>query len=404
MKPDNGQPILTRAAVAACAAMLAASVVASLVPVAGAQSVSGMRSEVERTKAKIDRKQGKAESLSRTISGLSSRINGIQGGITKLRGREAAVQSRLDAAIERLRTIQREHRAAEKRLADLKARLSRSRSVLANRLVELYKSDRPDLITVVLHSDGFARLIEHREFLDRIGDQDRDIITAVRVSQDETKTLTNRLAKIESDRQSAALEIKSRRDEVAAVRGRLESRRQAWADARSARQSALSSLREETKGLQDHVDALEDDIARVTGQLRSSSPLPAGPIRAGSGQFIWPLNGTLTSPFCEARSWESCHPGIDIAAPTGTPIRAAGSGTVQIAGWVGGYGNYTCIGHGGGVSTCYGHQSAIHVSVGSQVSQGQVIGLCGSTGHSTGPHLHFEVRVNGSVTNPMNWL
>ena len=106
----------------------------------------------------------------------------------------------------------------------------------------------------------------------------------------------------------------------------------------------------------------------------------------------------------EPRPWEACHPGIDIAAPTGTPIRAADGGRVAIAGWTGGYGNYTCIQHSASLSSCYGHQSSIGVSVGQQVSKGQVIGAVGSTGHSTGPHLHFEVRINGAVTNPLNYL
>jgi murein DD-endopeptidase MepM/ murein hydrolase activator NlpD len=120
--------------------------------------------------------------------------------------------------------------------------------------------------------------------------------------------------------------------------------------------------------------------------------------------MIWPINGVLTSRFCEPRPWEACHPGIDIAAPTGTPIRAADGGRVAIAGFTGGYGNYTCIQHSASLSSCYGHQSSIGVSVGQQVSKGQVIGAVGSTGHSTGPHLHFEVRINGAVTNPMNYL
>ena len=104
------------------------------------------------------------------------------------------------------------------------------------------------------------------------------------------------------------------------------------------------------------------------------------------------------------RSWESCHPGIDIGVPSGTPIRAAGNGNVVIAGWVSGYGNYTCIDHGGGVSTCYGHQSAILVHVGQQVNQGDVIGRVGETGAATGDHLHFEVRVNGTPVQPLDWL
>ncbi len=90
--------------------------------------------------------------------------------------------------------------------------------------------------------------------------------------------------------------------------------------------------------------------------------------------------------------------------PIGTPLRAAASGRVAIAGWTGGYGNYTCIQHANSLSTCYGHQNSIGVSVGQSVSQGQVIGATGNTGNSTGPHVHFETRINGAPVNPMNYL
>ena len=101
--------------------------------------------------------------------------------------------------------------------------------------------------------------------------------------------------------------------------------------------------------------------------------------------------------------WGRLHAGVDIAAPTGTPIRASAGGTVAIAGWVGGYGNYTCIQHGGGIATCYGHQTSIGVHVGQHVRQGQVIGTVGCTGHCFGPHVHFEVRVNGTPVDPMGY-
>jgi murein DD-endopeptidase MepM/ murein hydrolase activator NlpD len=98
------------------------------------------------------------------------------------------------------------------------------------------------------------------------------------------------------------------------------------------------------------------------------------------------------------------HEGIDLGAPEGTPIHAAASGTVIYAGWMGGYGNLTVIDHGGGIATAYGHQSSIAVATGQQVTQGEVIGYVGSTGHSTGPHLHFEVRVDGSAVDPLGYL
>ena len=403
---NNNTRTRSSALFATATAVLAAVAAVAFVPADGAraQSVSSMQAENNRAQAKLDNKQNRTQQLASSISALSHRINGIQGGITNLRSKEAGVQARLDGAISRLRVIQVEHRAAETRLSRLRERLQKSRTTLARRLVDLYQSDRPDLITVVLHADGFARLVENQEYLSRIGQQDRNIITSVKRDKVETTALTTRLAKIESERQAVAGQIRASRDQIASVRNRLESRQQAWADARAARRGEVSSLKHQTRKLKERVDVLESDISGVTGQLRGSGALPAGPIRAGSGRFIWPANGPITSPFCERRAWEACHPGIDVGIPGGTPLRAAGSGIVQIAGWTGGYGNYTCIGHGGGVSTCYGHQSSIQVSVGQHVSQGQIIGLSGCTGLCFGDHLHFEVRVNGSVTNPLDWL
>ena len=118
--------------------------------------------------------------------------------------------------------------------------------------------------------------------------------------------------------------------------------------------------------------------------------------------FFVPLNGNLGSPF--GYRWGRMHEGIDIAVPSGTPIHAAAAGTVVIAGWVSGYGNYTCIDHGGGMATCYAHQSSFAVSQGASVAQGQVIGYVGCTGHCFGPHLHFEVRINGAPADPMGYL
>jgi murein DD-endopeptidase MepM/ murein hydrolase activator NlpD len=125
-------------------------------------------------------------------------------------------------------------------------------------------------------------------------------------------------------------------------------------------------------------------------------------VRRGSGGFIWPVNGPVTSGF--GMRWGRLHAGVDISAPAGTPIRAAAGGRVAMAGWMGGYGQYTCIQHGGGLATCYAHQSSIGVGGGASVSQGQVIGSVGCTGHCYGDHLHFEVRVNGSPVDPMGYL
>ena len=118
--------------------------------------------------------------------------------------------------------------------------------------------------------------------------------------------------------------------------------------------------------------------------------------------FIWPVHGTLTSGV--GPRWGRMHEGIDISGGSGTPIAAAASGTVILAGWNGGYGQLVVVDHGGGLSTAYAHLSSIAVSVGQQVGQGSVVGGMGTTGHSTGVHLHFEVRVGGAAVNPIGYL
>lgn len=122
----------------------------------------------------------------------------------------------------------------------------------------------------------------------------------------------------------------------------------------------------------------------------------------GGGGWVRPVSGPVTSGF--GPRWGRLHAGMDFGAPTGTPIFAARSGVVSYAGTMSGYGNIVLIDHGGGITTAYAHQSRIMVSPGQSVSAGQQIGAVGSTGNSTGPHLHFEVRVNGSPRNPAGYL
>jgi murein DD-endopeptidase MepM/ murein hydrolase activator NlpD len=282
------------------------------------------------------------------------------------------------------------------------------RRALANRLVELYKADAPDAITVVLESEGFADLLTRADFMERISRQDSKIMSIVADAKAEAATTAKKLDSLEKKQAKVAKQIEDQRDEVSSIRVGLVDRRDRVQAARSDKNRLLASSRERRHELQDDVAALQKQQAKIQAKLAGySGPVTAGPIKPGSGGLIWPVNGPITSPFCETRSWESCHPGIDIGVPSGTPIRAAGAGKVvliQGTGVSGGYGNFTCIQHSGSLSTCYAHQSRFATSMGAQVSQGQVIGYVGCTGRCFGDHLHFETRINGSVVNPMNYL
>jgi murein DD-endopeptidase MepM/ murein hydrolase activator NlpD len=242
----------------------------------------------------------------------------------------------------------------------------------------------------------------------RIGEQDRRIVRDVRAARADAKATSARLARLEAGQQRIAAAIAARRDEIAQLKRGLVVTKDGYAETKSAKRQRLMSVQGERHQLEGALSDLKAQQAKIRAALQTAgSALPAGAVRQGSGSMVWPVDGPITSPFCETRSWESCHPGIDIGVPAGTPIRAAAAGRVALmqgVGASGGYGNFTCVQHTQSLATCYAHQSRFATSMGASVSKGQVIGYVGCTGRCFGDHLHFEVRVNGSVVNPMNYL
>jgi murein DD-endopeptidase MepM/ murein hydrolase activator NlpD len=363
-------------------------------------SGESLSSKIQHKRDQIAGKRSTEHVLTSSIAGYSHRIAVLQDDIAVLAARQARIQSDLDAKLARLSQIRTELRAERARLARLRARLVEARAALAQRLVELYKSDNPDILTVVLNSNGFADLLERSEFARRVGEQDNRIIVAVRVAKaDATKTAA-KLAGLEKEARTVAAAIQQRRDAVVQVKDDLAGRRDAYASARQRKQTVLASVRSDRQDLEGDLKALEAQQARITARLMQTST--GGPVRQGSGGLIWPVNGPIVSPF--GMRWGRLHAGVDIAVPSGTPVHAAAAGTVAIAGWVSGYGNYVCIQHGGALSTCYGHNTSLNVSVGQHVGQGQVIASSGCTGHCFGPHVHFETRINGAPVDPMGYL
>ena len=351
----------------------------------------------------IERKKGRERNLTADIAGYSRRIGTLQGDIAGLQARQARIQSDLDAKRAELARIQTRLRAERARLARLRARLSEARVALSRRIIELYKADRPDVVTVVLEAEGFADLLERTEFMQRVTKQDARIIAIVRTAKADATRTARRLDRLEARGRRVAQVILARRDEVAAIKGQLVQRRDSYAAVRSSRRESLVAVRSSRQEVESHLAGLEKEQAAVRAKLAQAAGAPsAGPVKRGSGRLIYPANGAISSPF--GPRWGRLHAGIDLPLSIGTPLRAADGGRVAIAGPTGGYGNYICIQHTGSLSTCYGHQSRIGVSVGQSVSQGQVIGASGNTGNSTGPHLHFEVRVNGSPVDPMGYL
>jgi murein DD-endopeptidase MepM/ murein hydrolase activator NlpD len=372
------------------------------------RELSQLQSKIDRARARIGRKKGTERVLTTEIAGYSRRIRRLQGHISTLGTRQQRIEVDLDAKRSELERLQGDLRAERARLVRLRKRLDVTRTTLRARLVEIYKAGKPDFITVVLNSDGFADLLERGEFIARISDQDRMIVNLVATAKADATRSEQRLSRLEARQAKVTKIVQIRRDEVAAIKMDLIGTRVGYARTKSGKAAALNKVRADRAHLQDHVDDLEAASSKIAGQLDAAQRQNTGglPIRQGSGSMIWPVNGPITGAFGEQRPGH-IHAGIDIAASEGTPIHAADDGRVvlmQGVGASGGYGNYTCVQHTTTMSTCYAHQSRFGTSMGARVGKGQVIGYVGNTGHSFGAHLHFEVRINGVPVQPLNYL
>ena len=370
--------------------------------------LNDVQKKIQTTQGKIGRRKGTERVLTTQITAYNARIGTLQARIGRLERRQAQVQADLDHKRDELNRLQDQLRSERRRLVRLRKRLGVARRALAQRLVELYQADTPDLVTVILNANGFADLLERGDFMQRVSEQDQRIISIVKSARADATATEARLQTFERRQRRVTAIVLSNRNQIAGFKQTLIDTRVGLDGTRSDKQRALVSVRSERQHLEGALSSLKAEQAKIQSTLqKAAGTLPAGAIKRGNGSMIWPVNGPITSPFCERRAWEACHPGIDIGVPSGTPIRAAASGKVtlmQSAGASGGYGNYTCVSHTSSLSTCYAHQSRFGTSMGAQVSQGQVIGYVGCTGRCFGDHLHFETRINGSVVNPMNYL
>lgn len=377
----------------------------ALLPLVSSGQQKNLGSKIDRKKDQIAWRKGRERVLSSDVAGYTKRINSLQSDITGLQNRQVRLQASLDRKRAELARIQEDLRRERLRLARLRARLAEARAALSKRLVELYKADQPDLVTVVLESNGFADLLERTEFMQRVSHQDARIIDIVVEAKKEATATAKRLDKLEQRAKVVADQIAGEVNQVTAVKDQLVDRRGRYQQVRGAKASLLAHTRADRHDLEGDLRALEAEQAKVVAALQASaSPAsaPAGPVQQGSGGLIWPVSGPIVSGF--GMRWGRLHAGVDIAVPAGTPIRAAQSGRVVLLGWTGGYGNYTCVQHSGSLSTCYAHQSRYGTSMGASVKQGEVIGYVGCTGHCFGDHLHFETRINGSPVNPAGYL
>jgi murein DD-endopeptidase MepM/ murein hydrolase activator NlpD len=338
---------------------------------------------------------------------LSSEIGSIEGRIRTLEQQVGGVSVQLET-LERDLALQQEKldritslfELQTEQLEFLKHEYAVSLGALNRRLIDLYESDDPTTLDVLLSTESLSDFLDQIDYVRDLGSQDVRITTQVNTAKvrmhaarEKTKVTRHKVATVTRT-------IAVRTEQVRSEKERLLISEKGLAKAKGHKKEQLASIKQSKAEYLNEVAGLQASYGAVTAQIQASGSSSYDSTPSASG-LIWPVNGPVVSPF--GMRWGRLHAGIDIGAGYGTPIHAAASGTVIFAGWMGGYGNFVIIDHGGGLSTGYAHQSSIAVGGGS-VSQGQVIGYVGCTGHCFGPHLHFEVRINGSPVDPLGYL
>lgn len=343
-----------------------------------------LTSEIEVVTEKID-------ALQNDVDAASSRLDQLETVLALHQRKLDRLNALYELQTRKLVFLQRQHREAVARLS--------------KRLVEIYTSERTSSLSVVLESGSFSDMIDQLEFINTIGRQDRKVAGEVEDAKLQMQETRNSTRKTRRQVAETTRTVAARTAEQRAVRDRLAWSQRELATARRDKRSTLASVREDKEEAIGHMRDLQAQSAALAAKIRSAqsrSVVPAPTGAASAAGFVWPVHGILTSGF--GWRWGRMHEGIDLAVANGTPVVAAAAGTVIVAGWMGGYGNLVVVDHGGGISTAYGHNTSVTVGVGQQVAQGQLIAYSGNTGHSTGPHVHFEVRVNGAAVDPMGYL
>lgn len=300
---------------------------------------------------------------------------------------------KLSSTNNKLSKVQQELALLEEHLAKSENNLNYNKDVLENRLTSIYVQGDVHILEVLLDSTSFTEFLTRWDFFNRLAAKDTSLIATIK---DEIKSL-------EENRNLALVKKETFLD----LQKDQNTQKQQLAVASSRQKQLYKSIKSERSSIQKALDDLEEESNRIESELKQ---LTGGGGYLGSGKMKWPTPGygRVTSPY----GWrihpilkkKRMHTGVDIGAPYGASIVATEQGKVIFVGWRNAYGRVVMIDHGGGIVTMYAHTSKTLVNVGEKVYKGKKIAKIGTTGWSTGPHLHFEVRKNGKHVNPMTYL
>lgn len=365
----------------------------SVLPLYGAMcfadTADDKRAELNDVRQRMERMQTRKEQARRKAESASAELSEVMGSLNELQAQANNLQKKSDTLQGKINDNQAK---LEKKQQEMQERML----IYRKRLRDIYINGQINYLDVLLGAKDFSDFSSRMYLLQKIISRDLELLE--KLKQD--------AAEINSRKEQLAAEMK----EIKATQTELEAKKAKVNKLREQRAYMLYKAQEEEQSSQEEYErllAISENIASMLRNMENAGGgAPAG--QGGTGQFMWPCNGPITSYY----GWRThpifgttkYHSGMDIAVDSGTPIHAADSGTIVYSGWLGGYGNCVMIDHGGGLVTLYAHNSALNVGEGQYVSKGAVVAYAGSTGYSTGPHCHFEVRLHGELTEPLNYL
>jgi murein DD-endopeptidase MepM/ murein hydrolase activator NlpD len=380
--------------------LLLALFLSFLVVIPASLSTPARADRLQSLRQKIATAQAEEARLSSEIGSIESQIRALEREVNGVSVRLETLEHDLVLQQEKLNRVLRLFRFQTQQLDFLRREYNVSVHRLNLRLIALYEGEEQSPLDVFLSSGSISDALEHVDYVEDIGAQDARISTQVGDAKDQMHSAREKTKVTKAKVETVTRTIAARTAEVRAEKERLLISEQGLSQAKGNKRERLADVRHSKEEYLHEVAGILAANAQVTATIQSAGSSSYDSTPSSSG-LIWPVSGPVVSGF--GLRWGRMHTGIDIGVGYGTPIHASASGTVIFAGWMGGYGNFVIVDHGGGLSTAYAHQSSIAVG-GGAVSQGQVLGYVGCTGHCFGPHLHYEVRVNGSAVDPLGYL
>jgi len=354
-------------------------------PAPGASpALPAKQEELARVQRRLDAERERLDKTRHRERGLSTEVQRLDRRLDATTYRV----NRLSTDLQRTR-LRAEAAAGE--LARAEMALARRRTVLAGRLRDVNRYGRAGYLDVVLGASSFPEFVTRARLVTAVVRSDARLIQSYTNDRDRVTALRDDLQVQQQRLQTLVEENQERRQQLSEQIG--------------AKRAALDAIVRERAAAEQAVKELEEDSAELEALIQRLQGGTGPRARWSMAALQWPLRGPITSRFGVRRHpifrLRQFHTGVDISGVMGSPVRVAFGGIVLYAGWFGGYGKLIVIDHGDGYSTLYGHLSAIEVAAGDQVARGQVVGRVGSTGYSTGPHLHFEIRQRGKPINPL---